>query len=73
MPPLGPIKRQELIRALRKLGFDGPYAGGHHEYMLKGSLKLFVPNPHRGDISASLLLKILRQAGIDQEEWTALT
>jgi hypothetical protein len=45
MPPLGPIRRQELIRALRKLGFDGPYAGGRHEYMLKGTLKLFIPQP----------------------------
>ena len=40
--------------------------------MLKGTLKLFIPNPHRGDISVSLLVKILRQAGIDRDQWTAL-
>jgi hypothetical protein len=40
--------------------------------MLKGTLKLFIPNPHRGDISTSLLLKILRQAGIDRDQWTTL-
>jgi hypothetical protein len=24
MPPLGPIKRRQLIRNLKKLGFEGP-------------------------------------------------
>ena len=33
MPPFGPIERRELIRYLRKLGFEGPYAGGRHEYV----------------------------------------
>ena len=39
MPPLGPIKRKDLIHYLRELGFDGPYAGGKHQYMLKGEIK----------------------------------
>ena len=30
MPTLGPIKRRDLINALRRLGFDGPYSGGAH-------------------------------------------
>ena len=72
MPPFGPIKRRELIRNLRELGFEGPYAGGRHEYMVKGTLKLFIPNPHGGEISKSLLAKILRQAEIDRDEWTEL-
>ena len=72
MPPFGPVKRRELIRNLRKLGFEGPYTGGQHEYMVKGTLKLFIPNPHRGEISKSLLTKILRQAGIDHGEWAEL-
>jgi predicted RNA binding protein YcfA (HicA-like mRNA interferase family) len=72
MPPFGPIKRRELIRNLRKLGFEGPYTGGQHEYMVRGTLKLFIPNPHRGEISKSLLAKILRQAEISHDEWAAL-
>lgn len=44
MPPLGPIKRQDLIRTLRKLGFTGPYSGGRHQFMIKGELKLYIPN-----------------------------
>ncbi|RIK43213.1 MAG: hypothetical protein DCC55_06280 [Chloroflexi bacterium] len=35
MAQLGPIKRQRLIQNLRQLGFEGPYAGGNHQYMIK--------------------------------------
>lgn len=72
MPPLGPIKRKDLIHYLRELGFDGPYAGGKHQYMLKGEIKLTVPNPHQSDISRDLLARILRQGGIDRSEWEKL-
>ena len=69
MPPLSPIKRRDLIRKLRAFGFEGPYAGERHEYMVKDTLKLTIPNPHRGEISKGLLSKILRQAGIHADDW----
>ena len=72
MPPFGAIKRRDLVRCLRTLGFEGPYVGGRHEYMVKDTLKLFIPNPHKGEISKSLLAKILRQAEIDRDEWENL-
>jgi hypothetical protein len=38
--------------------------------MVKGELKLRIPNPHRSsDISDSLLKEILRQAEISEEKW----
>ena len=46
MPRFGSISRKELIRHLRQLGFDGPYSGGKHQFMLKGELTLRIPNPH---------------------------
>jgi len=72
MPSFGPIKRADLIHYLKGLGFDGPYAGGKHQYMVKGDLKLAMPNPHQSDISRHLLARILRQAGIDKDEWERL-
>ena len=36
MPPFGPIQRLDLIRNFKKLGFEGPYAGGKHQYMIQG-------------------------------------
>jgi len=40
--------------------------------MVRGSLKVRVPNPHGTDeIHVSLLSKILEQAGISQDDWTS--
>jgi hypothetical protein len=61
-----------MIQALRKLGFDGPFSGKRHQFMLKGTLRLRIPNPHQGDISADLLAEILRQGGIDRVTWEQL-
>lgn len=72
MPTFGPIKRSDLIRYLRQVGFQGPYAGSKHEYMLKDEITVRLPNPHRGDISKGLLAEILRQAGIEKDEWEQL-
>ena len=68
MPHVGPIKRKDLIYYLRQLGFEGPYSGGNHQYMVKQkeNLTLVIPNPHRGDIGESLLVRILKQAKIDR-------
>jgi len=72
MPRLGPIKRKDLIHYFRHLEFEDPYAGGKHQYMIKGQLKLRISNPHQSDISQGLLARILRQAGIDKEQWEPL-
>lgn len=72
MPSFGPISRRDLVRALRRLGFDGPFVGGRHEYMARGSVRVRVPNPHRGDIGVGLLAEMLREAEISREEWEAV-
>jgi len=72
MPPLRAIKRLELIRFLKQLGFEGPYSGGKHQYMIKENLKVWIPNPHQGDIKPALLVQILRQAEITRDEWEEL-
>jgi len=40
--------------------------------MVRGELKLALPNPHHGNISVDLLVRILKQAGIDGEQWEQL-
>ena len=72
MPKLGPIKRKALIHYLRQVGFSGPYSGGKHQFMVKGSLRVRIPNPHKDDIGKNLLMQILREAGIDKAEWEVL-
>ncbi|MGQ9497493.1 MAG: type II toxin-antitoxin system HicA family toxin [Desulfotomaculales bacterium] len=65
-----PVGRQELIRRLRRLGFEGPFSGGKHSFMRRGRLKLRIPNPHhQEEIGPGLLREILRQAGISPDDW----
>jgi len=72
MPRFGPVKRRDLIRCLRQIGFDGPYSGGKHQFMVKGGISVRLPNPHQSDIGKELLRRILRQASIDLDEWEKL-
>jgi hypothetical protein len=72
MPVAGPLKRADLIRNLRILGFQGPYAGAKHQIMVRGDVTLRIPNPHQSDIGRGLLLRLLKQARIDREEWEQL-
>lgn len=72
MPGFGPIKRSDLIRYLRQIGFEGPYSGGKHQFMIKGNTTLTIPNPHQSDIGMGLLSRILKQAHISRAEWEKL-
>ena len=65
-----PISRKNLISKLKGLGFNGPYSGGRHQFMVKEALKIRIPNPHKAkDISDALVNEILRQAGVKRAEF----
>jgi predicted RNA binding protein YcfA (HicA-like mRNA interferase family) len=72
MPAIGPVKRRDLIRFLAQLGFEGPYSGGRHQFVVRGGTTVRLPNPHESDVSTGLLVRILRQAGVSREEWEGL-
>jgi len=72
VPSFGPTKRTDLMRYFRQLGFDGPYSGGRHQFMIRGEVTVRLPNPHQGDIGRDLLARILRQAGITRATWETL-
>jgi hypothetical protein len=54
------------------LGFDGPFSGGRHEFMVRDDCRLILPNPHQSQISVALLARLLRQAGITRDQWLSL-
>jgi hypothetical protein len=72
MPHWGPVPRRRLVRALRDLGFAGPFAGGRHEFMVRGDVTVAIPNPHRGDVGLGLLTLVLREAGVTRREWESV-
>jgi len=71
LPKLSPVSWKDLVKRLQRLGFEGPYQGGKHPFMIRGDLTLTIPNPHRGDISVDLLLRILKRANVTRDEWLA--
>ena len=72
MPRFGPIKRRDSIRYLQRVGFEGPYSGGRHQFMAREDITIWIPNPHQEDIGRDLLARIPRQAHISRDEWGGL-
>lgn len=72
MPPLGPVKRNDLVRHLKQTGFGGPFSGGKHQFMVKGNLTIRIPNSHASDIGVNLLARFPKQAQIEKKVWEKL-
>ena len=72
MPSVGPIKRCDLIAGLRSLGFRGPFAGKRHQFMRRAERTVRLLNPHQGEISRGLLIRVLREAGISRNQWESI-
>ena len=56
MGALKPISWRDLVRRLREHGFEGPYSGGKHLFMIRGTRRLTIPN-HIANKSAPLYWK----------------
>jgi len=72
MSNLSPLPRRILIKKLRKLDFSGPHSAARHEYMKRGSEKIFIPNPHGKDIGIPIIKKIIQQLKIPNQEFLNL-
>ena len=71
-----PCKRPKFIRRLRKLGFDGPYSGTRHQFMVYQQHRLAIPvSP---EYSVPQLRMMLREVAeivgheISADEWRHL-
>jgi hypothetical protein len=54
-----PCKRKQFVRKLRKLGFDGPFTGTRHHFMVYGDDRLAVPSNQ--EYSIAQLKMMLRE------------
>ena len=72
-----PCSRQDFIRRLSRLGFDGPHQGSRHQYMTVGLRRLTIPSNR--DYSVHQVRMLLRQVeerlgrGLTIEEWNSLS
>lgn len=74
MSRLRPLKPEEVIQKLRKLGFVGPIPGGKHVRMVHPQQKKTIPIPvHKGkDVSIGLIRQIINEVGISRDKWLEL-
>jgi len=69
-------KRRDFIRRLRKLGFDGPYSGTRHQFMVYEQHRLAIPS--NTEYSVPQFRMMLREVEeiigrqISAEEWNRL-
>ncbi|HEY5345774.1 MAG TPA: type II toxin-antitoxin system HicA family toxin [Verrucomicrobiae bacterium] len=54
-----PLKRREFVRKLRALGFDGPFSGTRHQFMILGQHRQTVPT--NSEFSVPQIRMLLRQ------------
>lgn len=72
-----PCRRNEFIRRLRKLGFEGLYSGTKHQFMLYEQHRLTVPS--NAEYSVPQLRMMIREVElilgrqITADEWNALS
>lgn len=71
-----PCKRIDFIRRLRTLGFEGPYSGSKHQFLVIENHRLTVPS--NSEYSIPQLRFMLREVegilgrGIAADEWNKL-
>ena len=71
-----PCKRNDFIKKLRALGFEGAYSGAKHQFMIFGQNRLTVPS--NAEYSVPQIRMMLREAEeiierkITVEEWNDL-
>ena len=71
-----PCKRRVFIRRLRQLGFDGPFAGSRHQFMVYRGRRLAVPS--NAEFSVAQLRLMLQEVEgilerrISRDAWVAL-
>jgi hypothetical protein len=54
-----PCKRDDFIRRMRRLGFDGIYSGAKHQFMVFGQHRLTIPS--NSEYSVPQLKMMLRE------------
>ena len=71
-----PCRRRHFVRCLRALGFDGPFSGTRHQFMVYQAHRLAIPS--NNEYSVPQLRMLLREVEavlerrISVAEWNAL-
>ena len=71
-----PCKRRVFIRRLRQLGFNGPFSGSRHQFMVYQDHRLAVPSNAEFSVAQLRLMlhevEAILERRITQDAWAAL-
>ena len=71
-----PCKRRKFIKRLQQLGFDGPFSGTRHQFMLLENYRLAIPSNSEYSVpQLRFMLKEVEgilQREISPDEWNNL-
>jgi hypothetical protein len=71
-----PVKRRDFIRKLRALGFDGPFSGTRHQFMVLGQHRQTIPGNSEYSIPQIRMLvrpiESILERRISLDEWNSL-
>ena len=76
MSPWQPCKRRVFIRRLRKIGFDGPFSGTKHQFMVYEQHRLAIPSNIQYSIpQLRMMIQEVEEIighGLTSDEWNSL-
>ena len=71
-----PCKRHDFIKRLRQLGFDGPYSGTRHQFIVYEHHRLAIPSNSEYSVPQLRMMLNETQAilgrSVDAKEWNNL-
>ncbi len=71
-----PCKRRDFIKRLRQLGFNGPYSGTRHQFMVYEHHRLAIPSNSEYSVPQLRMMLNETQAilgrSVDEKEWNNL-
>ena len=71
-----PCKRRDFVLRLRQLGFDGPFSGTRHHFLVYKQYRLAIPSNHEYSVpQLRLMIKEVEEIighEITADEWSRL-
>jgi hypothetical protein len=71
-----PSKRRDFVKKLKRLGFEGPYSGSRHQFLVLGHHRLTIPsNSEYSVMQVKMMLKQVKQITgnqINLSQWESL-
>lgn len=71
-----PCKRRDFVKKLRCIGFEGPYSGTRHQFMVYDQHRLTIPSNDEYSVPQLRMMigevEVILEREIALEEWNSL-